>query len=211
MLPPDNYQEDPTPVVAHRTSPTNLGLYLLSLVSAKDFGWIGLSEAVDRLEVTLASMEGLARVHGHFYNWYDTHDLRPLSPPYISSVDSGNLAGHLIAVANACGEWRGRSTIGAGSFAGIGDALELAQYEAQQLRKAQPDIAAWTGFDDACTRFAEDCSGLRPGMKTSPNGWPRSLSTLMHWPAQLDSLTEREGIDGSDLVFWTGAVRASIE
>ena len=106
MLPPDNFQEDPTPVVAHRTSPTNIGLYLLSAVSARDFGWIGTTEAVERLEATLATMSELERFRGHFFNWYDTQDLRPLDPRYVSSVDSGNLAGHLIALANACAEWR---------------------------------------------------------------------------------------------------------
>ena len=105
MLPPDNFQEDPPPVLAHRTSPTNLGLYLLSAVSARDFGWTGTTETVERLEATLATMSSLQRFRGHFYNWYDTGDLRPLDPRYVSSVDSGNLAGHLIALANACREW----------------------------------------------------------------------------------------------------------
>ena len=80
MLPPDNFQEDPTPVLAHRTSPTNIGLYLLSVVSARDFGWIGRPEAVERLEATLATMSRMQRFRGHFYNWYDTRDLRALEP-----------------------------------------------------------------------------------------------------------------------------------
>ena len=106
MLPPDNFQEVPEPVVAHRTSPTNIGLYLLSIACARDFGWIGTLEAVERLEATLATMARMAKHRGHFFNWYDTRDLRPLDPQYVSSVDSGNLAGHLIALANACREWR---------------------------------------------------------------------------------------------------------
>ena len=105
MLPPDNFQEDPKPVVAHRTSPTNLGLYLLSAVAARDFGWAGTAETVARIEATFASMQKLARFRGHFLNWYGTQDLQPLAPAYVSSVDSGNLAGHLIALANACEEW----------------------------------------------------------------------------------------------------------
>ena len=72
MLPPDNFQEDPKPVLAHRTSPTNLGLYLLSAVSARDFGWTGTIETIERLEATLATMSSLQRFRGHFYNWYDT-------------------------------------------------------------------------------------------------------------------------------------------
>ena len=105
MLPPDNFQETPRPVVAHRTSPTNIGLYLLSTVAARDFGWIGTAAAVDRIEQLFATMRRLPRFKGHLFNWYATQDLRPLEPQYVSSVDSGNLAGHLIAFANACGEW----------------------------------------------------------------------------------------------------------
>ncbi len=104
MLPPDNFQETPKPIVAHRTSPTNIGLYLLSIVTARDFGWLGTLGMLERLEATMATMEKMERYRGHFYNWYDTSDLRPLEPKYVSSVDSGNLAGHLIALANACQE-----------------------------------------------------------------------------------------------------------
>ena len=80
MLPPDNFQEDPKPVLAHRTSPTNLGLYLLSVITAHDFGWTGTHETIERLEATLASMNRLELFRGHFYNWYETRDLRPLEP-----------------------------------------------------------------------------------------------------------------------------------
>jgi cyclic beta-1,2-glucan synthetase len=125
MLPPDNFQEDPKPVIAHRTSPTNIGLYLLSVASAADFGWIGLLEAVERLEATFATMHRLARHRGHFFNWYDTQDLRPLEPEYISSVDSGNLAGHLIATWNFCLELAKRPVIPADWQAGIADPLAL--------------------------------------------------------------------------------------
>ena len=104
-LPPDNFQETPTPVVAARTSPTNIGLYLLSVVAARDFGWIGLSDTTTRLERTVEAMSGLEKYKGHFYNWYDTRRAVPLHPQYVSTVDSGNLAGHLIAVAAACADW----------------------------------------------------------------------------------------------------------
>ncbi|WP_342806278.1 glucoamylase family protein [Alteromonas sp. M12] len=106
MLPPDNFQEEPQAVIAHRTSPTNIGLYLLSAVCARDFGWAGLQETIARLEVTFKTLKGLPRYKGHFYNWYSTQTLQVLLPAYVSSVDSGNLAGHLIALANACDEWQ---------------------------------------------------------------------------------------------------------
>ncbi len=104
-LPPDNFQEIPHPVVANRTSPTNIGCYLLSVVSARDFGWIGLAETVDRLEKTVESVRQLPKYRGHLYNWYDTRSTAVLEPRYVSSVDSGNLAGHLICLSAACRDW----------------------------------------------------------------------------------------------------------
>ena len=101
-LAPDNYQDDPSPVVAMRTSPTNIGLQLLATVSAYDLRLIDAANLAARLERTFATLATLRRFRGHFYNWYDLHDLRVLEPPYVSTVDSGNLAGHLIAVRQAC-------------------------------------------------------------------------------------------------------------
>src|SRR5713226_5086233 len=124
-LPPDNVQEDPRPIVAHRTSPTNLGLYLLSTVAALDFGWLGRVDAVERLEATFGAMTRLERFRGHFYNWYDTNDGRPLDPKYVSSVDSGNLAGHLIALGHACREMIDRPALGPAALAGIEDGVFL--------------------------------------------------------------------------------------
>ena len=103
-LPPDNLQTSPFDMVAHRTSPTNIGLYLLSVVCARQFGWIGTHEVLTRLEATLATLLTLERHRGHFLNWYDTQNGQPLLPSYVSTVDSGNLSGHLLAVAEACRE-----------------------------------------------------------------------------------------------------------
>jgi cellobiose phosphorylase len=97
-LPPDNYQEDRDPALAHRTSPTNVGLSLLAVLAAHDFGYLGTGDAIDRLERTLDSLERLPRHRGHFYNWYDILTLAPLHPLYVSSVDSGNLAACLVAL-----------------------------------------------------------------------------------------------------------------
>ncbi|MFN5046588.1 GH36-type glycosyl hydrolase domain-containing protein [Roseateles sp.] len=101
-LPPDNVQTVPELLVAHRTSPTNMGLYLLSLACAQRFGWISLEAMLDRAELTLASMARLERHQGHFLNWYDTRNGLALAPRYVSTVDSGNLCGHLLALAGAC-------------------------------------------------------------------------------------------------------------
>ena len=101
-LPPDNLQTEPHDMVAHRTSPTNIGLYLLSVACARSFGWIGTQDLLARLEATLATLVRMQRHRGHFMNWYDTQTLAPLLPMYVSTVDSGNLSGHLLAVAQAC-------------------------------------------------------------------------------------------------------------
>lgn len=101
-LPPDNLQTTPYDMVAHRTSPTNIGLYLLSTACARQFGWIGTQDLLVRLEATLATLVTLQRYRGHFLNWYDTQSRAPLLPMYVSTVDSGNLSGHLLAVAQAC-------------------------------------------------------------------------------------------------------------
>ncbi|MFL5241176.1 MAG: glucoamylase family protein, partial [Gemmataceae bacterium] len=97
-LPPDNYQEDPKSVVAHRTSPTNKGLLLLSTLAAHDLGYLSLTSLITRLEKTLETMDRLDRYHGHFHNWYDTHTLKSLPPGYISTVDSGNLLACLMTL-----------------------------------------------------------------------------------------------------------------
>src|SRR5690606_9067622 len=101
-LAPDNFQEYPQPVIAMRTSPTNIGLQLLATISAYDLGFITVEDLTRRLELTFRSLERMRRFRGHFYNWYDLRDLAVLQPAYISTVDSGNLAGHLIAVRQAC-------------------------------------------------------------------------------------------------------------
>jgi cyclic beta-1,2-glucan synthetase len=97
-LPPDNYQEEPIAVIAHRTSPTNMGMALLANLAAFDFGYISSRELLQRCKDTLWTMEKLERFKGHFYNWYDTRSLVPLPPRYVSTVDSGNLVGHLLTL-----------------------------------------------------------------------------------------------------------------
>jgi cyclic beta-1,2-glucan synthetase len=126
-LPPDNFQEAPKSVVAHRTSPTNIGLYLLSTVCARDFGWIGTLESVERLEATLATISQMELFRGHLYNWYDTLDLHPLEPKYVSTVDSGNLAGHLLALGNSCRELMEKSSVGPHLLSGLQDTGRLLQ------------------------------------------------------------------------------------
>src|SRR5919198_41112 len=99
-LPPDNVQLVPDMRVAHRTSPTNIGLGLLATLAAHDLGLIDAATLVGRIDATLTTTETLEKVNGHLLNWYDTRTLEPLPPRYISTVDSGNLAGALLTLAN---------------------------------------------------------------------------------------------------------------
>ena len=190
FLPPDNFQETPRPAIAHRTSPTNIGLYLLSIVAARDFGWIGQETALRRLEQTLLTMRGMRRYRGHFYNWYDTTDLRVLHPAYVSSVDSGNLAGHLIAVARACRDWQTIDLTPEQRRAGLIDTLAVAQ---DALDGSDGDPAARQALADTFSR-----------LQTAS---PADLATLAE--AAVMGATRLGGLD-SELWFWTAALRQTL-
>ena len=97
-LPPDNYQQHPLGVIAHRTSPTNIGLNLLAGLSAHDLGYLSLRGLLQRTSDSLATLFKLERYRGHLLNWYDTKSLAPLLPRYVSTVDSGNLVAHLLTL-----------------------------------------------------------------------------------------------------------------
>ncbi|MHB8984685.1 MAG: GH36-type glycosyl hydrolase domain-containing protein [Eubacteriales bacterium] len=104
-LPPDNVQIDPPKGIAHRTSPTNIGLYLACALAARDFGFIDTPGLIERMERTISTVERLEKWKGHLYNWYDTVTLEPLPPLYVSTVDSGNFAGCLMTVKEGMAEW----------------------------------------------------------------------------------------------------------
>ena len=213
MLPPDNFQEMPVPVVAHRTSPTNIGLYLLSVISARDFGWIGQTEAVERLEATLATMKRLERHKGHLFNWYDTRDLRPLDPRYVSSVDSGNLAGHLITLANACGGWRRADADEEALLDGIADAVELTRLEIVALRGG-PHTQTVT-LDQLDAALAELVTGTRSSMASGETLTSRlaGLVTAADDMADMALALANERGPGTcdDMLFWSQAVVRAID
>jgi cyclic beta-1,2-glucan synthetase len=132
-LVPDNFQEDPTPVVAMRTSPTNIGLHLLAVGTAHDLGFISVGEMTRRLDLAFQSLERMPRFRGHFFNWYDLNDLEVLAPAYISTVDSGNLAGHLLALRQACLSARAEIGDDRGVVSALRVALPLASERLQAL------------------------------------------------------------------------------
>ena len=213
MLPPDNFQETPEPVVAHRTSPTNIGLYLLSIASAKDFAWIGTVDAVERLEATLATVARMAKHRGHLYNWYDTRDLRPLDPHYVSSVDSGNLAGHLIALANACRAWHSGGRSERRPIQGIADALDLVRETARQpraLRRAQS--VSWRRLDDEIAALSAllDAAGAVDGGAELPFAMLAEHAAILADTVR-HIVLEEEPDAGADLQYWADAVRLCID
>lgn len=136
FLPLDNYQEFPKPMLARRTSPTNIAMALLNNVTAWDFGYVPIHGAAKRIERTLAAMSKMERYHGHFYNWYDTSDLRPLAPRYVSSVDSGNLIGYLVILATALEELASSPVYAVQFYHGVHDTL--ACIEELQLNDLKP-------------------------------------------------------------------------
>ena len=124
-LPPDNFQEYPVATIASRTSPTNIGMALLANLAAYDFGYICAGELLRLTGNTLATMEKLERYRGHFYNWYDTRTLQPLRPQYVSSVDSGNLAGSLLTLQAGLAELKDQPVLSANAFQGLQDTLQV--------------------------------------------------------------------------------------
>ncbi|MGI8787174.1 MAG: GH36-type glycosyl hydrolase domain-containing protein [Pyrinomonadaceae bacterium] len=159
-LPPDNFQETPAPVIAHRTSPTNIGLLLLATAAARDFGYVGTIELAERLGLTFKSLEKMERFRGHFLNWYDTQTLAPLAPRYVSTVDSGNLAGHLLAVKQSIIEIENRPLFDYQILAGIADTVELMNEEAKSLSETPRRTDAFTnkqlrGETEKCREILE--------------------------------------------------------
>ncbi len=124
-LPPDNFQEDPGPIIAHRTSPTNIGLSLLANLSAHDFGYISTRVLMARTTHCFRTLVTLERHQGHFFNWYDTQTLQPLPPRYVSAVDSGNLAGHLLTLSAGLYTLPDQPIVGLGVLSGLADTLPL--------------------------------------------------------------------------------------
>ncbi|OYY95982.1 MAG: cyclic beta 1-2 glucan synthetase [Hydrogenophilales bacterium 28-61-23] len=156
-LPPDNYQEYREAVLAHRTSPTNIGLALLANLSAHDFGYIPGGQLLERTANTLETMAGLERHRGHFYNWYDTQTLRPLHPIYISTVDSGNLAGHLLTLRPGLLALLDRPILELRCLDGLRDTLGILE-EAT----GDPAPAALVQFRKALESARESAHGARP-------------------------------------------------
>ena len=190
-LAPDNVQEIPSETIASRTSPTNLGMALLANLAAYDFGYLSATGVLRRTESAIAAMEALPRHRGHFYNWYDTRSLQPLAPLYVSAVDSGNLAGSLIALSAGLRELAGASAPSPYALAGLNDTSRILSAAAPPsggpLRSAIASIETRLApgpagaSDDAATvgeirKLAIDAAALLP---------PDAGTELRFWAATL--------------------------
>ena len=171
-LPPDNVQQHPVERIAHRTSPTNIGLSLLATLTAHDFGYLTTTELIERTGATLDTMARMERHRGHWFNWYDTQTLQPLRPGYVSSVDSGNLAGHLLTLRAGLKHLADAQPQDDALFGGLDDTLRLLQ---QTLRGGGDTMPA--------ARFA----ALLADIRAAPPRTPDELRAA--WQA----LTQRAG------------------
>jgi cellobiose phosphorylase len=180
-LPPDNFQEIPEPTVAFRTSPTNMGLALLANLAARDLGYLSAGGLIARTRDMLATMLRLERYRGHFYNWYETRTLQPLPPLYISSVDSGNLAGHLLTLGSGLREQADERIPAPMLLTGLRDTVMVLRTLAR-----------------ANTPLAE----LERRLEEVPSE-PRAAFALLQWAtAQATSIADSVGGEGAELKGW---------
>lgn len=188
-LPPDNFQEDPEPVVARRTSPTNIGVYLLSIIAARDFGWISSSETLDRIRKTLDIVGAMKKHNGHLYNWYETDTLHPLLPLYISTVDSGNLAGHLVTLSSALNAWAKTPSVFLQSdLSGLLDINDI-------LEETLNEIAGYVnGRHPLYKQITKQIAAFRKtahAMINRPDTAASNISTLSATASDIDKLVSR--------------------
>lgn len=175
-LPPDNFQETPHPEIAHRTSPTNIGMMFLSSLTAWDLGYVGLVDLAVRLRSGFYSLDRLERYRGHLLNWYDTRRLQPLEPRYVSTVDSGNLAVSLVALKEGCLEAARGPALRHAVWDGLDDTLALlaAALDASPLDQGD----GWHAPLNAARERVADA-------RDAPGGWWATLTELRerHYPA----------------------------
>jgi cyclic beta-1,2-glucan glucanotransferase len=186
-LPPDNYQEDPKPVIAHRSSPTDIGVLLLSTVAARDLGYIGSIELAERLERTFAAISKLDRFHGHLLNWYDTKTLTPLTPQYVSTVDSGNLAGHLLALKQSCIEVGEEPLFDRRVIDGMIDTVSLMREEAAKIGAVRQSTGAVT-LKQLRGEIKQCFERLSADAPTTLSAWLDLLQTLSRLVHEIEDI-----------------------
>jgi cyclic beta-1,2-glucan synthetase len=182
-LPPDNYQEHLLAKVAHRTSPTNMGLSLLANLSAWDFGYIPTGKLIERTANAFRTMVAMERYKGHFYNWYDTESLQPLQPMYISTVDSGNLTAHLLTLRAGLVSLPDEKIMGSKVFDGLLDTLRIFMDTAGESLRVQASCLQ----DDLESLSAKSPYTLKGAVESLTKLASFSLETFKGFDAQPES------------------------
>jgi cyclic beta-1,2-glucan synthetase len=173
-LPPDHFQESPRGSVAHYTTPTNIGLFLVSTLSAYDLGYMGLFELAVRLRSTFETMRKLEHYRGHLLNWYDSQTLTAMPPRYISTVDSGNLAACLITLKQGCLSLLANGPIfGKNHWQGLLVIMDILAEALKALEKNNPD-ASLESFEVELTSIYERISLIQ----NRPEAWIKTLAWL---------------------------------
>ncbi|MFC1500886.1 GH36-type glycosyl hydrolase domain-containing protein [Elusimicrobiota bacterium] len=199
-LPPDNFQESPIKVVAHRTSPTNMGLALLSKLTAHDFGYISPGKLVNRLKKSLNSMGKLDRFRGHFYNWYNTQTLIPQQPLYVSTVDSGNLVGHLIVLRMGLIELIDKKIFSKTVFEGISDTLRLLYDNTNNILKSKEK-------NKDIQKVAEIINRIQNELKTEPESLTPFYAMLRRITLDVQEIIRVIPLkDSNELQWWAKAL-----
>ncbi|MBT2746494.1 MULTISPECIES: glucoamylase family protein [unclassified Lysobacter] len=202
-LPPDNFQEHPTPVVARRTSPTNIGLSLLANLSAYDLGYVQAGALIERTRLALATLESLPRHRGHFYNWYDTATLLPLPPRYISSVDSGNLAAHLLTLRQGLLALADEPLITPTLFQGLADTCGVLE---ENLRDARAPVKT-VAQSQAVAAFREQIDAILSAPPQAPREIERCLAELSRLAQAIESAWPvADGADADAAPRWPRAL-----
>ncbi len=217
-LPPDNFQEIPDGRVAHRTSPTNTGLLLVSTLAAHDLGYISLGVLLERLEHTFDSFDRLEKHWGHFYNWYDTRTLQPLAPRYLSTVDSGNLLGCLITLKQGLLQKAVDLELGPAVIEGLTDTLMLAaeqggEQPSQRLKGLldvpPADLSEWDERLQELEREAVEPAGRATTGDAGPGSDERRSGGLGRPPGGRGASVASRAVR-SRPVDWRGALVATV-
>lgn len=203
-LPPDNVQEHPARGVASRTSPTNIGMALLANLAAFDFGYCSAGRLLECTQKTFGTLERLERHRGHFYNWYDTHSLKPLPPLYVSTVDSGNLVGSLLVLRCGLLELIETKVLRPQIFEGLRDTVRILLEVARGLHQT-PAVGRMPLVPPDVLRKIER---LDADLETSPETLSAAATHLRLLASAAAQITAAAGVD-EELGWWASAFERS--
>lgn len=179
-LPPDNYQLQPREAIANRTSPTNIGLAMLSGLSAYDFGYISPNTLIENLQKTFSTLNSLEKFKGHFYNWYDTISLVPLNPRYVSTVDSGNFVASLLTLRQGLLELQDAKIFNSSFYKGLKDTINVAKSNYE-------DRSAFKNIEKLVQGFIDK----------QPEGLYETINALEVLLAEVERLKQTENLTAS--------------